>query len=235
MAMRIHRMLAAGGPQGDVDRLRQLMDQVGRTGADAVALVGNLTGEVGRPEDYRAVFKALGPPQVPTFWVPGPADVPLGHYLRESSNIETVYPFLHGVHGGMALSRGASGYLVFAGMGGEILDDPNTQRDEVGTLRYPAWEVEYRLKVLRELAHDYEKVLMFATLPAHKGRQRPGSEVLAELIKTYDPRVALVAGGDGVRQELLGTTPVVQTGSLALGEYAAIDLQDRKVEPATLD
>jgi uncharacterized protein len=235
MATRVRRILAAGGPQGDVDRLRQLMDQVGRGGADAVALVGNLTAEGGRPEDYRAVFKALGPLQVPTFWVPGPADVPLGHYLRESSNIETVYPFLHGVHGGLALGRGASGYLVFAGMGGEILDDPNTPRDEVGTLRYPAWEVEYRLKVLRELTHDYEKVFLFATSPAHKGRQRPGSEVLAELIKTYDPRVALVAGGDGVRRELLGTTLVVRTGSLTRGDYAVVDIQDRKVEPGKLD
>jgi Icc-related predicted phosphoesterase len=235
MTTRVRRILAAGGPRGDVDRLRQLMDQVGRAGADAVALVGNLTAEGGRPQDYRAVFKALGPSQVPTFWVPGPADVPLGHYLRESSNIETVYPFLHGVHGGLALSRGASGYLVFAGMGGEILDDPSTPRDEVGVLRYPAWEVEYRLKVLRELAHDYQKVFLFATPPAHKGRQWSGSEVLAELIKTYDPRVALVAGGDGVRHEVLGTTPVVRTGSLALGEYALVDLQDRTVEPATLD
>jgi len=234
--MRVRRILAAGDPQGDVGRLRQLMDQIDRTDADAVALVGNLTGEADRPEDYRAIFKALGPPQVQTFWVPGPADVPLAHYLRESANIETVYPFLHGVHGAMALGRGPSGYLVFAGMGGEILDDPNTPRDEVGALRYPAWEVEYRLKVLRELAHDYEKVFLFATRPAHKGRQRPGSEVLAELIKTYDPRVALVAGGgDGVGRELLGTTPVVYTGSLTKGDYAVVDIQDRKAEPAKLD
>jgi uncharacterized protein len=215
--------------------LRQLMDQVGRAGADAVALVGNLTAEGGRPQDYRAVFKALGPSQVPTFWVPGPADVPLGHYLRESSNIETVYPFLHGVHGTVALSRGSSGYVLFAGMGGEILDDPNTPRDEVRTLRYPAWEVEYRLKVLHEFAHEYEKVFMFVTSPAHKGLQRPGSQALAELIKTYNPRVVLVAGGDGVRQELLGTTRVVLTGSLTRGQYAVVDIQDRKAKPAKLD
>lgn len=235
MVTRVRRILAAGEPQGDVGKLKQLMDQVDRTGADAVALVGNLTREGGNLEDYRAIFKTLGPPRTQTFWVPGAADAPLSHYLRESFNIEMVYPFLHGVHGTVALARGASGYVLFAGMGGEILDDPNTPRDEVRTLRYPAWEVEYRLKVLRELTHEYDKVFMFATLPAHKGLHQRGSEVLAELIKTYDPRVALVAAGDGVRQELLGTTPVVLTGNLTRGEYAVVDIQDRKAKPAKLE
>lgn len=87
----------------------------------------------------------------------------------------------------MALS---SDYVVFAGMGGEIVDAPEVEREEQRTLRYPAWEVEYRLKIIRELAHDYQKVLLFATVPAHKGLRQPGSEVLAELIKTYRSRVA---------------------------------------------
>ena len=232
MAGRVRRILAAGEPRGDVARLKQLMDQVDRTRADAVALVGNLTEEGGKLEDYRAIFKTLGPPRVETFWVPGPADAPLTHYLQESSNIETVYPFLHGVHGTVALG---SGYVLFGGMGGEILDDPNTQRDEVGALRYPGWEVEYRLKVLREFSHEYEKVFLFATLAAHKGLHQPGSEVLAELIKTYNPRVTLMAGGDGVRQELLASTLVVLPGSLTRGQYAVVDIQDRKAEPAQLE
>jgi uncharacterized protein len=231
MARRVRRILAAGEPRGDVGRLKQLLDQVDRTGADAVALLGDLTEEGSKLEDYRAIFKTLGPPQVETFWIPGPADAPLTHYLRESSNIETVYPFLHGVHGTVALG---SGYVLFSGMGGEILDDPNTQRDEVGTLRYPGWEVEYRLKVLREFSHEYEKVFLFATSVAHKGLHQPGSEVLAELIKTYNPRVTLVTGG-GMRRELLANTLVVLTGSLTLGEYAVVDIQDRKVEFAKLE
>ena len=167
-----------------------------------------------------------------TFWVPGPADAPLTYYLRESFSIETVYPFLHGVHGTVALG---GGYVLFGGMGGEILDDPDTQRDEVGALRYPGWEVEYRLKVLREFSHEYEKVFLFATMAAHKRLDQRGSEVLAELIKTHRPRVTLVAGGDGVQQELLASTLVVLTGSLTRGEYAVVDIQDRKAEPAKLD
>jgi hypothetical protein len=109
---RVRKILAAGEPRGDVARLKQLVDQVDRTGADAIALVGSLTGEGGGIEGYRAIFKALGPPHLQTFWVPGPADAPVTHYLRESFNIETVYPFLHGVHGTVALG---SGYVLFAG------------------------------------------------------------------------------------------------------------------------
>jgi Icc-related predicted phosphoesterase len=231
MARRVRTILAAGDARGDVGRLKQLMDQVDRTEADAVALVGNLTGRGGEIDDFRAVFKSLGPPRVPTYWVPGSEDAPFTHYLRESSNIETVYPFLHGVHGTASL---ATGYVLFAGMGGEILDDPRTERDEVEALRYAGWEAEYRLKVLGEFTHEYDKVFMFATPPAHKGLHEPGSEVLAELIKTHDPRVALVAGGDGVRQELLGNTLVVLPGSLPLGEYAVVDILARKAEPAML-
>lgn len=202
-----------------------------RTEADALALVGNLTGETAKPEAYRAVFQILGPARVQTFWVPGALDAPLAGYLRESYNVETVYPLLHGIHGSMALS---SDYVVFAGMGGEIVDAPEVEREEQRTLRYPAWEVEYRLKIIRELAHDYQKVLLFATVPAHKGLRQPGSEVLAELIKTYRPRVALVAGGEGVRHELLASTLVVLLGSLIRGEYAVVNLQDCTVKPASL-
>jgi uncharacterized protein len=94
--------------------------------------------------------------------------------------------------------------------------------------------VEYRLRVIDALTHDYPKVLLFTTVPAHKGLDQPGSEVLAELIKTHNPRVALAAGGEGVRRELLANTLVVLPGSLGMGECATVDLQNRTVEPAEL-
>ena len=97
----------------------------------------------------------------------------------------------------MALS---SDHVLFAGMGGEIVDDPDAEREEQQALRYPAWEVEYRLKVLRELAHDYQKVFLFTTVPAHKGLRRPGSEMLAELIKTYSPGSPSSPAGNPARR-----------------------------------
>jgi Icc-related predicted phosphoesterase len=227
---RVRRILAAADPRGDVDTVTQLLDQVDLTGADAIALIGSLTSD-GSETAHRAVLKALGPARVHTFWVPGPLDAPVAAYLRESYNMETVFPFLHGVHGTLALSPD---YVLFAGMGGEIVDHPDTRREEQETLRYPGWEVEYRLKVCQALTHEYPKVFLFTTVPAHKGLDQSGSEVLAELIKTYSPRVVLIAGGQGVRRELLATSLVVLPGSLARGEYALVDLQERTVESAKL-
>jgi Icc-related predicted phosphoesterase len=225
---RVRRILAAAEPRGDVDLLSQLLGQVDQSGADAIALVGSLTGD-GDKKAYRALLKVLGQTRVQTFWVPGPKDAPIGAYLRESYNMETVFPFLHGVHGTLALSPD---YVLFAGMGGQIVDDPDADREEQQALNYPGWEVEYRLKVCSAITHEYQKVFLFTTVPAHKGLQQSGSEVLAELIKTHSPRVAVIAGGDGVRHELLASTLLVFPGTLVRGEYAVVDLQDRTVEPA---
>jgi Icc-related predicted phosphoesterase len=227
---RVRRILAAAELRGDIARLTQLLELAQSTDAEAIALLGDLT-HGGDTKAYRAIFKALGAARLQTFWVPGPRDAPLASYLRESYNLEAVFPFLHGVHGTIALTPD---YVLFAGMGGEIVDDPETERDEQTALRYPGWEVEYRLKVIDALTHDYPKVFLFTAVPAHKGLGQPGSEVLAELIKTHNPGVALVAGGQGVRKELLANTLLVLPGSLGVGECATVDLQHRAVEPAKL-
>ena len=39
------------------------------------------------------------------------------------------------------------------------MDDPHHEREELEQLSYPGWEVEYRLKILRELK-DYPKVFL---------------------------------------------------------------------------
>jgi Icc-related predicted phosphoesterase len=124
-----------------------------------------------------------------------------------------------------------TGQLLFAGMGGEIVNAPDTIRSEEALLKYPGWEVEYRLKVIRELK-ERQLVLLFATPPAHKGLHRPGSEVIAELIKTYRPRLAVI-GGEEPLEEQLGPTLVVCPGLLDRGSYAIVDLRGPSVEAAT--
>lgn len=227
---RVRRILAAAELRGDMTRLRRLLELAQPGEADAIALLGDLTID-GDTTAYRDIFEALGEVRLQTFWVPGPRDAPLASYLRESSNLEAVFPFLHGVHGTIALSPD---YVLFAGMGGEIVDDPEAERDERTALRYPGWEVEYRLKAVDALTHEYPKVFLFTTVPAHKGLGQPGSEVLAELIKTHNPRVALAAGGAGVRTELLANTLLVLPGSLGSGECATVDLHRRTVESVEL-
>jgi hypothetical protein len=102
----------------------------------------------------------------------------------------------------------------------------------VETLCYPAWEIEYRLKFLQELK-DYSKVFLFTTFPAHKGIHQTGSVLLAEIIKTYNPRLVLVSGAEQ-KQETVGKSLVVSPGSLADGNFALIDLRTNEVTPGTL-
>jgi len=57
--------------------------------------------------------------------------------------------------------------------------------------------------------------------------------MLAELIKTYKPRLVLV-GGEEQRQVTIGTSSVVTLGSLTNGDFALIDLRKKEVTFRTL-
>jgi uncharacterized protein len=217
---RIRMLLALGAIGGEIDSLETVLDGLLGLGADAAAVVGDLGAPWSKWNAYRGIFKALGSTGKPAFWVPGPTDAPMGKYLLESYNLEIAFPQLHGVHGSVAVGPGP---VLFAGMGGEIVDDPKTVRIEEARLRYPGWEAEYRLKLVAEFK-DYMKVFLFTTPPAHKGACTPGSRVIAELIKTHNPRIAVVSG-DQPGEMLLGKTLVVCPGRLDRGDYALIDLQ----------
>jgi uncharacterized protein len=222
----VNRILCAGQPQGSADAVSRLLAVAEEQRAQAIALVGELGS---RDDGYREVFRALGAGRLPVFWVPGPGDAPAGRYMREAYNIEVAFPLLHGVHGGAALAPEDN--VAFAGMGGEIVDDPHVPREEHERLRYPRWEAEYRLKILQVIDYN-ELVLLFATPPAHKGLGIPGSEAVAELVGTYRPRL-VVCGGER-RVEVLGKSVVVAPGNLATGEYAVADLHAKTAELAEL-
>ena len=224
MRDQVTRIVASSEPRGLSEEVERLLEAARRDGAKALALLGDLGAE-GEAREYAGVLRTVGRANLPAFYVPGAGDVPFGKYLREAHNTEVVFPFLHGVHGTFAF---APGYVVFAGLGGEIADDPRHEREELERLSYPGWEVEYRLKMLRELK-DYRKVFLFVTPPAHKGLQEGGSETLAELVKTYAPRLVLT-GGEDSRRDLLGTSLVVAPGRLSEGGYALIDLLEGEVE-----
>jgi uncharacterized protein len=225
----ITRIVTSCGLRGQSKEVERLLEAAGEDEADALALLGDLGAE-GEVREYAAILRTVGRANVPAFYIPGPGDAPFGKYLREAHNTEVVFPSMHGVHGAFALAPGYQ--LLFAGMGGEIVDDPNHKREELERLSYPGWEVEYRLKILRELK-DYPKVFLFATPPAHKGLREGGSEVLAEVVKTYAPDLVLT-GGDGFHEEQLGSSLVVSPGRLNEGEYALVDLSEREVEEKKL-
>jgi uncharacterized protein len=229
MAKHIQKVLAVGGINGEVDLLENLFEELGDEPIDAVTLVGDLGAPWSKPDTFRALFKALGHADLAAFWIPGANDAPIRDYLRESYNMEIAYPKLRGVHATAAIGPD---HVLFAGIGGEIVDDPETVRSEEALIRYPGWEAEYRLKVVGEFK-DYAKVFLFMTRPAHKGLHEPGSEVLAELINTYRPRI-VVTGGDEPSEENLGTSVILCPGRLDQGRYALIDFHNSSVEFETV-
>jgi Icc-related predicted phosphoesterase len=229
MSRKVTKILAIGPVREDVASLERVLAQPGHED-HAVAVVGDLGAAWSSRETYRGIFKALGHAGNPVFWVPGSIDAPLGDHLREAHAMEIAFPQLRGVHGTFAL---APGPIAFTGLGGDIRDDPETIRDESALITYPAWEAEYRLKVLRELK-TYPVVFLLTTAPAHKGQHAAGSEVLAELIKTYNPRVAIIAGEEP-SEALLGKTLIVSPGRLDQGCYADIDLHALTVEHGVLE
>jgi Icc-related predicted phosphoesterase len=218
------RILCAADPRGDVAAVERLLAAPADPPVDAIAVVGDLAAG-GARESYRAVFRALGAAGLPTFWVPGPGDAPVAAYLHEAHDVSIVHPDLHGVHGTAAVAP--DGHVIFAGFGGDVDDDPEGARDELERLRYPRWEPEYRLRILGEFDLP-QTVLLFTTPPAHKGLNRAGSEVLAELVATHRARL-VVCGGDRMT-EVLGRTLVVAPGSLGAGQFAIVDLHAREAK-----
>jgi Icc-related predicted phosphoesterase len=220
----MNTILCAADPRGDVPAVKQLIRTAADSSADAIAIVGDLA-EGGARESHRAVFGALAVGGIPTFWVPGAGDAPVADYLREAHDIEQVHLDLHGVHGTAAVAP--DGHVLFAGLGGEADDDPDGPRDEMQRLHYPRWEAEYRLRIISQFENP-SLVLLFATPPAHKGLQTPGSEALAALAATHRARL-VVCGGDRVT-EMIGRTLVVGPGSLRDGQFAVVDLRARIAE-----
>jgi Icc-related predicted phosphoesterase len=224
MPRAVRKLLVVGPVRDDVAALAQALDQ-SAAASDAIAVVGDIGAAWSARATYRAIFRTLGDSARPTFWIPGPIDAPLGDLLREAAPMEIAFPHLRGVHGSFAL---APGPVVFTGMGGEIRDDPDAIRDESALISYPGWEFEYRLKVLHELK-EHPLVFLHTAAPAHKGLQTAGSTILATLLKTYNPRVA-VFGGDAPSEVMLGKTLVISAGRLDLGSYSVVDLHTLAVE-----
>jgi Icc-related predicted phosphoesterase len=224
MVKRVTRILCIAEPRGSAEAVERLLSGTPDLGIGAIALVGDISAGDDRVSAYRTVLHGLGRSDCPVFWVPGPGDAPADESLREAHGAEVAMPQLRCVHGTAAY---APGPVVFAGLGGEISDDPGMIREERDRLRYPRWEPEYRLRLLRDLK-PHELVLLFATPPAHKGLGEGGSDVVAEMIGSHVPRIAVVGGARG--SETLGRSLVVAPGSLADGHYAVADLQARRAE-----
>ncbi len=183
-------------------------------------------------EEYESFFKGLGELNIPVFYIPGKFDAPIERYLREAFNYEIVYPHIRNVHKSFSLYRG---HYELVGMGGEVTEK---EREEKFVLRYPRWEVEYHLKIIRDL-RPFELIMLFYT-PPYGGKldlqngKHTGSEVVEDFIKTYDPSFVFVGTGVEPGEEIIGTSLVINPGSLKDGQYALVNLRKREVQFGTL-
>jgi Icc-related predicted phosphoesterase len=152
--------------------------------------------------------------------VPGEWDGPERRVLSIMAGQEWAEHHLSCIHG----MHVADGELAFAGFGGRITE---REREVEYALRYPGWEARYRVAFLAQLDQPL-LVLVFHSPPARvreldvvDGRPA-GSETVTELIGTWSPKVAVVAG-DRPGQQPHAATLVVSPGRLDRGEYAVFD------------
>lgn len=225
MSKTIRKIFAAAAPKGNTEAVERFAHAAAKANADAIVLLGGLKRAEEGPRSSGQVLKVLAGSGLPSFYIPGPDDSPVTDYLREAADFELVFPNLHGVHGTFAF---APGYVVVTGLGGEIHDDAESFCGENIRLAYPGWELEYRLKFLREL-RNHPKIFLFSSPPAHKGLAEKGSTSIAEMIKTHNPRVVFVSG-ESERSELLAKSLVVFLGSLEYGQYSVVNFAKPGVE-----
>jgi hypothetical protein len=222
-------LFAGAAPNGNVEAVRQFATEAQNSGAHGIVLLGNLAGKKSDPLAYGEMLKMLGAINLPGFYIPGPDDAPFHEFLRQAANFELVYPMLRGVHATFAM---ASPHVMVSGMGGSIEDDARAIRNETEKVSCPGWEAEYRLKFIHELK-DYQKIYLFTAEPAHKGHNEGCSTVLAEIIKTHNPRLVLVAGKEH-RKEKLANSTVVTLDSLSEGNSVLIDIHTLEVKRISL-
>jgi Icc-related predicted phosphoesterase len=218
------RTLAFAHLNGEMDRLEDLGRVVQDERPELVVCAGNLLGreQPSREEMPRALHRALHtlaalPCAVAV--LPGEFDAPERLVLPITTAQEWTERHLHCIHGMfMTVSD-----MAVAGFGGQVM---TRERETETALRYPAWEVKYRTAFLSEL--DQPLILAAHHPPAEMREldlvdgQHFGSPAITELIGTWRPRVAVVAG-TRPGQEMYGSTVVVSPGRFDQGQYSVFD------------
>lgn len=179
----------------------------------------------GDSRSFARFFRMLNDLRVPCFVVPGKNDAPERFFLQAAFSAEIVNRNVYMVHRSFApVARN----FVVAGFGGEITDGA---REHTLLLMYPGWEAQFSLDFVRHL--DQEKILLFHTPPEEEfedGEAGRGHEIVSQIIKTYRPRFVACSRSGGQKGRLwVGDTLVVCPGRLAQGEYAVVDIAERKV------
>jgi uncharacterized protein len=212
------RTLAFAHLDGELDRLEDLERVVAEERAELVVFAGSARADhrdadPEAPRSLHRVLHVLARLPCPVAVIPGEHDWPERHVMPVLTGQEWSERHLHSVHGSFASVR----TLSVAGFGGQVTE---RERETDAALRYPGWEVRYRLAFLADL--DQDLLLVFHHPPAQVREldlvdgNHTGSETVTELIGTWDPKVAVVAGARP-GSEVYGKTLVVSPGRFAAG------------------
>jgi Icc-related predicted phosphoesterase len=220
-------MLVMAHLNGRLDMLEQVLERGEEV--DLALFAGSALGDGDdAPRTYADLYSHLERLGIPTYCIPGEADAPERCYMAAAIGHESVGRHVSTVHSLQAETR--RGEYVVVGFGGRITDD---ERDHERHLRYPGWELLWRLRLLSRI--DPLPVLLLHHPPAgvqvidrDAAGASMGHPAVTEAIATWHPRVAVCAG---VRpgHEWVGDTLVASPGRLDCGEYAVVDLRDRTV------
>jgi uncharacterized protein len=222
------RILAIAHVEGDLERVRELRAAVELERPDVLVCAGGIgatTPHVGEPVSLHRVVHDLAALPCPVAVVPGEQDAPEHRVLPILAAQQWIEHHLYCVHGMHAVVR----ELAIAGFGGAIVE---RERETETALRYPAWEARYRMAFVTQLDQPL-LALAFHHPPAQVRSLdlvdgvHAGSEEVTELIGTWNPRVAVVAGASP-GSELYADTVVVSPGRLDRGEYAVVDTRGRR-------
>jgi Icc-related predicted phosphoesterase len=225
------RILACAHLDGELDRLQDLRLVVEEERPDLVVFAGGLLapGREGSTvaRGLHRLLHGLAALPCAVAVVPGAADAPERRVLPVATAQEWTERNLHCVHGMLATIDD----LAVAGFGGDITE---RERETEVALRYPAWELRYRMAFLNRveqpllLVHHHPPAQMHE-LDVVDGRHI-GSQAVTEVVGTWRPRVVVVAGPRPAR-EMYASTVVVSPGRLDQGSYALFDaFHDRKVQ-----
>jgi len=256
----VMKILALSDVHGNLEALRRVREIVSGT-ADAIVFTGDIVKGKARGDEwlgaiaqrrqpdrrrgdielecqedasvYAEFFDFMGDWGLPTYVVPGNMDAPRRRYFETFWEEPTTGDFVHCVHGSPAFLCLVDRFLV-AGVGGEIVERGG---EDFFVLQIPRWEAEFLMFVVRHF--EERKIFLFHTPPVgaldlDKG-QHKGSRVVNDLIETYEPWLVFCGHAHNSRgKEMIGSTLVVNPGSLKAGNYAIVDSERREVEFRTL-
>lgn len=180
---------------------------------------------------YHTFYEHVRKIGLPFFAIPGNVDSPLDQYIKIGWKEMKRNSKLHGVHSSFfALGKN----FIVTGFGGEITQQ---EKEDYFVLQFPRWEVEYGLNFLSNMPSV--KILLshtppIGTLDSDDGKHK-GCEVVNDLIRTYHPKWVFCGHAHGARgKEIIGSSIIVNPGSLKNGFYALVDTDEEKVELKTL-